>query len=97
MYCVIKTKLLDKTITVDGNAVSVYGIASFRVSPKRIGLGRLSLKMFKKFCDKPIVGFVADDNILTFYLKCGWFECGEFDGLKAISSVNFKAEFTERW
>jgi len=97
MYCVIRSKLLDKEITVDGEKTSIYGIASFRVSPKRIGLGRLSLELFKKFCDKPIVGFVIDDNILSFYLKCGWYECGWFDGQKAISSVDFKAEFTERW
>jgi len=97
MYCKIETNLLDKIITVDGNKIAIYGIANFRVSPKRKGFGKASLEMLKKYLDKPIAGFVADDNILTFYLKCGWFECGEFDGLKAISSVNFKAEFTERW
>jgi hypothetical protein len=93
----IQTELLDKEVEANGEMVSVFGMAHFRVSPKRIGLGRLSLDLFKKFCDKPIIGFVADDNILSFYLKCGWFECGEFDGLKAVCSVQMKITFTEKW
>jgi len=93
----IQIELLDKEIMADGNKIAISGMAHFRVSPKRIGLGRLSLDLFKKFSDKPIVGFVADDNILSFYIKCGWFECGEFDGLKAVSSVPMKAIFMEKW
>jgi len=93
----MRANLIDKEVTVDDKKMSIIGIANFRVKPKRKGVGRHMLEVFKEFYDKPIIGFVIDDNILTFYLKCGWFECGEFDGLKAVSSVDFKAEFTERW
>jgi len=106
MYCTIKTIFSDKEVLVSENdgpyrKVSIFGMASFRVSPKRIGLGRLSLDLYKRFCEQKgkyaIMGFVKNDSILSFYLKCGWFECGKFDGLKAISSKPVKAKFKERW
>jgi len=30
-------------------------------------------------------------------VKCGWFECGEFDGLKAVCSEPLQITFTEFW
>ena len=97
----IKTSLYDKEVIISGKKVPIFGISHFRVRPRRIGLGRLGLELIKKFCKekgKPIIaGFVADDNILTFYVKCGWFECGEFNGLKAVCSEPLQITFTEFW
>ena len=84
----IKTSLYDKEVIISGKKVPIFGISHFRVR----------LKKFCKEKGKPIIaGFVADDNILTFYVKCGWFECGEFNGLKAVCSEPLQITFTEFW
>lgn len=93
----IQTQLLEKEVEVNGRIISVFGMAHFRVSPKRIGIGRRALKLYEDFCEHPIIGFCIDDNIVSFYIKCGWTVCGEFDGLTAVSSIPMQVTFTEKW
>ena len=101
IYCVMKARLLDKEVmTTSNEKISVFGLASMNVRPRREGLGRLLLKLFKKFAKQKgkvaVIGF-PDDKSIGFYLKCGWFICGEFDGLKAVSSIPLQIIFEEKW
>lgn len=105
MRIIIKTRLLDKEIVISEpnkspKKVSILGLASMNVSPLGKGIGRLSLELFKEICKQKrrygIVGFCLDD-VLDFYLKCGWFYCGKFEDLNAISSVPLQTVFTEKW
>lgn len=91
LNCSMSGKLLDKFVIVDGKPLRVYGLQSYRVKPKRMGLGSYALWGLEAIADRagrPIIAF-CDDNVLPFYLKCGWYELGMFQDHHIISNELF--------
>jgi len=100
MRCILKAKLLEKEVTINGVKVPILGLASMSITPKRKGLGRLSLELFVKYAEQKGIGVIVGfclDGVLEFYTKCGWFYCGKYEDLNVISSVPINATFTEKW
>jgi hypothetical protein len=95
-----KAKLLDRRIVIDGKQVDIFGLASFSVSPKSRGLGRIALQGFERLARQEgkytVVGFALPD-VVEFYLNCGWYDCGTFGEKTAFSPIPFRTEWTEDW
>jgi len=94
----ITFKLLeDKSIKlVNGQSVSVAGLAEYHVCPEREGFGRRVLGMLGSLTAKPIVGFAEDENV-EFYRKCGWHVIDTRDemyGKYIISNVALPVKFS---
>lgn len=73
-----KAKLLDKTVVINGRPTQILGLASFRTEPRGQGIGRHSLRAMEELAarqGKLLMCFCLDD-VLDFYLKCGWVKCG---------------------
>lgn len=96
-----KCDLLDKEIKVNGEVHAVLGLASFRTEPRGMGIGRISLKIMEEIAEKKgklgVFCFCFDD-VCDFYRKCGWHECGMFQGKHMFSSLPLKnVEAWEIW
>lgn len=68
--------LNDKRLMLsDGSYIDIYGLSDMRVAPEGIGIGRMMLSTIVRLADDvgkfAVVGF-ADDFVVDFYKKCGW-------------------------
>lgn len=73
-----KAALLDKTVVINGKPTKVLGLASFRTEPRGRGIGRHSLRAMEELAAQQgtwVMCFCLDD-VLDFYLKCGWVKVG---------------------
>lgn len=95
-------QLLEKTVIIDGKEQQVYGLATFKTRPSRIGIGTHCLRAFEditkrdgKYC---IVGSCDDEKTLQFYLKAGYCYTGKFEGKFLFTSIPVKSlVVTENW
>lgn len=92
----ISAVLLEREVILQtDNSVPVCGLSYLNVSPQGKGLGRATLKEIEGLSNKDgkyaVVAF-ARDNVLDFYLKCGWYNCGKYmckyGEKNIVSSVN---------
>jgi hypothetical protein len=98
----MRAALLEKEILIDGELRQVYGLQSFRATPKRMGIGKWNIKAFEEIANKHgkygIVGFV-EPSLLAFYVSCGWKFSGElYENNFIVCSVPFGSiEVHEKW
>jgi hypothetical protein len=88
-------ELLPKEILIedadDGlpKVVPVYGLAHFRTSPKRMGMGTAALRAMEMAAERDgkhaVVCFTTDAAI-EFYLKAGWLKVGTYEGQHVLAS-----------
>jgi hypothetical protein len=97
----IRAKLLEKEVTIDGKKRQIYGLASFNVSPRPRGLGKVLCREFDRLAQEDgkycVIGF-AFDEVAGFYEKCGWYNCGKKDKKTAYSTRPIKTlEYDGEW
>jgi len=103
----MRGQLLIKDITLTDNGdglprkVPVYGLAHFRTSPRRMGLGTQALRTFEKMAERDnkhcIVCFTGNGSV-EFYKKAGWHVLGTYKDQYIISSKQLQGFIpTEVW
>jgi hypothetical protein len=94
MKFLAKANLPDITFKVDGKPIRALGLASFRTEPRGMGIGRHNLKAMEGIATRQgtfMCCFCLDD-VLHFYLRCGWYEIGRGPTKHFLSSVPITGE-----
>jgi len=96
-----KCELLEKTVTADGvREVAVLGIAPFRTEPRRMHVGRHSLRAMRDIASQMkkcgVVCFAAPD-VKDFYVKEGFYVCGKHGEKFILASFPAVITTTEEW
>ncbi len=72
VICDLTNKRLKR---IDGSYLDIYALSMLRVTPEGIGVGRGALEIVARMAKYQgrfaVVGF-ADEFVVEFYRKCGW-------------------------
>lgn len=68
--------IINTTLEIDAKNISVLGVGNVCVSHKSMGLGRYLMNQINLYIkNQDMIGFLlCKENLVSFYVKCGWFE-----------------------
>lgn len=96
-----KAELPEKRVIINGRQVDVLGLASFRTEPRGMGIGRHSLRAMEDIArkkGKACVFCFCTDEVVDFYLRCGWHKIGHNGHKNVICSIPVDSySVTEEW